>query len=94
MPIDDIEPPPPDGPVRFGWLTQDGEAIIAEPDHARGGGGTSCAEVAGFSVFAGRAVHDRDELEGLGRYVSRPPFADRDGAHRGKRRLWARGGGD
>lgn len=76
MPIDDIEQPLPDGPVRFGWLTQDGEAIIAEPDRTGGRGGTSCAEVAGFSVFAGRAVRDRDEIEGLGRYVSRPPFAD------------------
>jgi len=75
MPIDHLEQPLPDGPVRFGWLTQDGEAVVAEPD--RGGRvGTSCAEVAGFSVFAGRAVHDRDELERLGRYVCRPPFAD------------------
>jgi len=76
MPIDDVERPLPDGPVRFGWLTADGQAIIAEPDRAGGRGRTSCAEVAGFSVFAGRAVRDRDEIERLGRYVSRPPFAD------------------
>ena len=74
MPLDDIGQPLPDGPVQFGWLTEDGEALIAEPD--RTGRGTSCAEVAGFSVFAGRAVDDRDEIEGLARYVTRPPFAN------------------
>jgi hypothetical protein len=73
MPIEEVEPTVTDGQVQFGWLTADGDAIIAEPD--RTGGGTSCAEVAGFSVYAGQALQDRDRIEKLCRYVSRPPFA-------------------
>ena len=73
LPIDDLEQPLTEAPVPFGWLTQDGEALVAERE--RGGRvGTSCAEVAGFSVFAGRAVRDRDEIERLGRYICRPPL--------------------
>ncbi len=70
----EVEASLPDERVQFGWLTEDGDAIIAEPD--RLGGGTSSAEVAGFSVFAGSAVEDRERLEKLCRYVARPPLAN------------------
>lgn len=76
VPLEQLDEGLPEERAPFGWLTQDGEVILSEPNGA--GAGASRGEVAGFSVFASGkvAAKDRARLEKLCRYVARPPLAN------------------
>ena len=76
VPLEQLDEGLPEERAPFGWLTQDGEVILSEPNGA--GAGASRGEVAGFSLFASGkvAAKDRERLEQLCRYVARPQLAN------------------